>query len=69
MDLSEGRGCRHHGGCAGIGVGHAEALAAEGAHMALIGRDGERAPARAAEIQAKYGVEAIRYRGRRVPCR
>ena len=47
------------GGSAGIGLATAEALAAEGAHLALIGRDGERAAARAAEIQAKYGVKAI----------
>ena len=60
MDLElKGKVAVITGGSAGIGLATAEALAAEGAHLALIGRDSERAAARAAEIQAKYGVKAI----------
>lgn len=47
------------GGSVGIGLAVAEALAEEGVHVALCGRDGERAADRAEEIAAKYGVRAI----------
>ena len=47
------------GGSVGIGLAVAEELAAEGVHLALIARGGERAAARAAEIGAKHGVKAV----------
>lgn len=47
------------GGSVGIGLALAQALAQEGVHIALCGRDGQRAADRAAEIAAKYGVRAI----------
>jgi NAD(P)-dependent dehydrogenase (short-subunit alcohol dehydrogenase family) len=47
------------GGNTGIGLAVAEALAAEGTHVALVARRGELASAGAAEIKAKHGVEAI----------
>jgi len=47
------------GGSAGIGLAVAEGLAAEGVHVALIARDGERAAARAADIRAKFGVHTL----------
>lgn len=47
------------GGSVGIGLAVGEALAREGAHLALCARDGERAQARAAEIAARHGVQAF----------
>lgn len=47
------------GGSIGIGLAVAEALAAEGVHIALCARDGQRANDRAAEIESKYGVRAF----------
>ena len=47
------------GGSEGIGLAVAYGLAQEGAHVILFARDGERAAARAAEISAKHGVQAL----------
>jgi NAD(P)-dependent dehydrogenase (short-subunit alcohol dehydrogenase family) len=47
------------GGSVGIGLAVAQGLAAEGAHVALVARDGARAQARAAEIASRYGVTAL----------
>jgi NAD(P)-dependent dehydrogenase (short-subunit alcohol dehydrogenase family) len=47
------------GGSAGIGLAVAEALAAEGVHLALIARKGERAAAEAARIASDRGVKAL----------
>lgn len=47
------------GGSVGIGLAVAEALAAEGVHVVLIARDGERVTRRAAEIAARYGVQTL----------
>lgn len=47
------------GGSAGIGLATAEALAAEGAHVILAGRDGDRASAEAERIAGAHGVRAI----------
>jgi 3-oxoacyl-[acyl-carrier protein] reductase len=60
MDLElRGKTAVITGGSAGIGLAVAEGLAAEGTHLALVARDGERAAARAAAIRAAYGVKAI----------
>lgn len=47
------------GGSVGIGLAVAQGLAAEGVHVALIARDGDRARERAAEINATYGVRTL----------
>ncbi len=47
------------GGSVGIGLAVAEALAREGVHLALCARDEQRVRLRAAEISAKYGVQAV----------
>ena len=47
------------GGSIGIGLAVAEALAREGVNLALCARDGLRAADRAAEIAAKYGIQAF----------
>ncbi len=47
------------GGSVGIGLAVAQALAAEGVHLALCGRDTQRVADRAKEIADKYGVKAI----------
>ena len=47
------------GGTVGIGLAVAEGLAAEGANLVLVGRDGARANAEAARIVQRFGVEAI----------
>ncbi len=47
------------GGSVGIGLAVAEALAAEGVHLALCARDSDRVAARAQEIAARHGVRAI----------
>lgn len=46
------------GGTTGMGWATAQSLAAEGADVALVGRDGERARARAATLQRDHGVRA-----------
>jgi NAD(P)-dependent dehydrogenase (short-subunit alcohol dehydrogenase family) len=47
------------GGSAGIGLAVARGLAAEGAHLALCGRDADRVGRVAAEINQEYGVRAL----------
>lgn len=47
------------GGSVGIGLAVAEALAQEGAHLALCARDEQRVKAQAAELAGKYGIQAI----------
>jgi NAD(P)-dependent dehydrogenase (short-subunit alcohol dehydrogenase family) len=46
------------GGSVGIGLAVAEALAAEGVHLALCARDETRVTTCAADISAKFGVQA-----------
>lgn len=46
------------GGSVGIGLAVAEALAAEGVHLALVARQEERVKQVAADIAGKYGVKA-----------
>ncbi len=47
------------GGTTGIGFAAAEQLAANGANVALLARDGDRARARAERLTADYGVGAV----------
>jgi NAD(P)-dependent dehydrogenase (short-subunit alcohol dehydrogenase family) len=47
------------GGSAGIGLAVAQGLAVEGAHVAVCGRDAERAEQAAADIRHRYGVRAL----------
>jgi len=47
------------GGSMGIGLAVGRALAREGVHVAVCGRDGARAAQEAARIQEAYGVQAI----------
>ena len=47
------------GGTAGIGLASADALAGQGANVALVGRNPERAQAAAEWLTAKYGVRAV----------
>jgi len=47
------------GGTVGIGLAVAEGLAAEGAHVVLVGRQADRAHTEAQRIAAAHGVEAI----------
>lgn len=47
------------GGSIGIGFAVAEGLAAEGAHLILCARDGQRLSERSAEIRDKYGVQVL----------
>ena len=47
------------GGTVGIGLAVAEGLAAEGANVVLVGRDGERAKREADRVAAVHGVSAI----------
>lgn len=47
------------GGSVGIGLAIAQGLAAEGVHLALCARDGERVARVAEEISATFGVRAI----------
>ncbi len=47
------------GGSVGIGLAVAEALAAEGVHLALVARQEERVKQAAADIAGKYGVKAL----------
>lgn len=46
------------GGGRGIGAAVAEALAARGASLTLLGRDGARVESRAATLRDRYGVDA-----------
>lgn len=60
MDLGlKGKVAVITGGTVGIGLAVAEGLAAEGAHVVLVGRNGERARAEAARIGQAYGVTAL----------
>lgn len=60
MDLGlRGRNFVIVGGTSGIGYAAAETLAADGAHVALLARDGDRAAQRAAHLSATYGVNAL----------
>ncbi len=60
MDLAlEGKQAVITGGSVGIGLAVAQALAAEGVAVALIGRDGARAEERASEISTAHGVQAL----------
>jgi NAD(P)-dependent dehydrogenase (short-subunit alcohol dehydrogenase family) len=47
------------GGTAGIGFAAAAALADQGANVALVGRDVERAESAAESLSSKYGVSAV----------
>ncbi|MBI2702034.1 MULTISPECIES: SDR family oxidoreductase [Mycobacterium] len=47
------------GGTTGIGFAAAEQLAADGAHVALLARDEDRARARAARLADEHGVRAV----------
>ncbi len=47
------------GGSVGIGLGVAEAFAAEGAHVVLAARGAERVEAEAARIAGEHGVQAL----------
>jgi NAD(P)-dependent dehydrogenase (short-subunit alcohol dehydrogenase family) len=47
------------GGSVGIGLAVARGLAAEGAHLALCGRDGERLATVAAAIRDEFGVRVL----------
>jgi 3-oxoacyl-[acyl-carrier protein] reductase len=60
MDLGlEGKVAVITGGTVGIGLAVAEGLAAEGANVVLVGRDGERAEREAARIAEAFGVTAL----------
>jgi NAD(P)-dependent dehydrogenase (short-subunit alcohol dehydrogenase family) len=60
MDLElQGKVAVITGGSMGIGLAVGQALAREGAHVALCGRDGERAADEAGRIQEAYGVQAM----------
>jgi NAD(P)-dependent dehydrogenase (short-subunit alcohol dehydrogenase family) len=47
------------GGTAGMGFAAAEQLARDGANVALLARDGERAVERAAELSGRHGIRAV----------
>jgi NAD(P)-dependent dehydrogenase (short-subunit alcohol dehydrogenase family) len=47
------------GGTTGLGFAAASALAADGANVALLARDGDRAEARAARLAQEHGVRAV----------
>ena len=47
------------GGSVGIGLAVAEGLAAEGVHVVIVARQGERAHSEAARIAKKFGVRSI----------
>jgi 3-oxoacyl-[acyl-carrier protein] reductase len=51
------------GGTAGIGLASAGALAAQGADVALVGRNRQRAEAAAGSLRSKYGVRTIAVSG------
>lgn len=59
MDLGiKGRNAVVLGGTAGLGAATAEALAADGANVVVVGRDEERAQAKASELPSAVGVGA-----------
>ena len=47
------------GGSIGIGLAVSEGLAAEGVHVVIVARQGDRANAEAARITKKFGVRSI----------
>jgi len=47
------------GGSVGIGLAVAEALAAEGSHVAILARDGARAAEVAGSLRSRFGVRAV----------
>ena len=47
------------GGSVGIGLAVAEGLAAEGVHVVIVARQGDRAHTEAARIAKKFGVRSI----------
>lgn len=55
----EGRNYVLVGGTTGMGYGAARALAADGANVALLARDGERAGERAQELSTEFGTRAV----------
>ena len=60
MELGlEGRACLVTGGTAGIGLASAQELARAGARVAVVGRDGQRAAAVAAELEHLGAQEAL----------
>ncbi|WP_396927779.1 SDR family NAD(P)-dependent oxidoreductase [Mycolicibacterium sp.] len=60
MELGiEGRSFVVVGGTTGMGFAAATQLAADGANVALLARDGERASTRAARLAQEYGVRAV----------
>jgi len=60
MDLGlDGKIAVITGGTVGIGLAVANGLAAEGAHLVLVGRDGDRAAREAAQVAQAHGVTAI----------
>src|ERR1700712_157174 len=60
MELGlEGRSCLVTGGTAGIGLATAQELARAGARVAVVGRDGERAAAVAAELDQLGAADAL----------
>jgi 3-oxoacyl-[acyl-carrier protein] reductase len=60
MDLGlDRRGCLVTGGTAGIGLAVARELALAGARVAVVGRDGERAAAVAAELDQLGAADAL----------
>ena len=60
MDLGlKGKVAVITGGSVGIGLAVAEGLAAEGAHLLLGARQGERVKAEAARLATKYGIRAV----------
>jgi 3-oxoacyl-[acyl-carrier protein] reductase len=60
MDIGvSGRNFVLVGGTTGMGWGAAEVLAQEGANVALLARDPERTPERAAQLVDRYGVRAV----------
>lgn len=60
MDLGvRGRGYIVFGGTRGIGLAAARALAADGAAVAVVGRDEEQAAKVAAALTARFGAQAV----------
>jgi len=60
MDLGiAGRSFAIFGGTRGIGLAAADALAADGAQLALIGRDADHAARVAAELAARHGTRVV----------
>jgi len=64
MDMGlQGKVAAITGGSVGIGLAVAEGLAAEGAHLALCARNGERLEQVAAGLRARFGVRVLAYSG------